>query len=74
MEHGKKKKMMYGGMAKKKMYGGGMTKKKKMAVGGTTGKFVKDPSRKSGKRFVSHRSAMLKEIDKLKDGPFLPAI
>jgi len=36
MEHGKKKKMMYGGMAKKKMYGGGMTKKKKMAQGGTT--------------------------------------
>ena len=28
MEYGKKKKMMYGGMAKKKMYGGGMTKKK----------------------------------------------
>ena len=42
-------------------------KKKKMAVGGTTGKFVKDRSRKSGKRFVSNRSAMLKEIDKLKD-------
>ena len=36
MEYGKKKKMMYGGMAKKKMYGGGMTKKKKMAQGGTT--------------------------------------
>ena len=34
MEHGKKKKMMYGGMAKKKMYGGGMTKKKKMKEGG----------------------------------------
>ena len=34
MEYGKKKKMMYGGMAKKKMYGGGMTKKKKMAMGG----------------------------------------
>jgi hypothetical protein len=42
-------------------------KKKKMAVGGTTGKFVKDRSRKSGKRFVSNRSAMLKEIDELKD-------
>ena len=42
-------------------------KKKKMAVGGTTGKSVKDRSRKSGKRFVSHRRAMLKEIDKLKD-------
>jgi hypothetical protein len=38
MEHGKKKKMMYGGMAKKKMYGGGMTKKKKMAVGGIAAK------------------------------------
>ena len=46
------------------MYGG---KVKKMAVGGTTGKFVKDRSRKSGKRFVSNRSAMLKEIDKLED-------
>ena len=42
-------------------------KKKKMAVGGTTGKFVKDRSRKSGKRFVGNRSAMLKEIDKLED-------
>ena len=35
MEYGKKKKMMYGGMArKKKMYGGMMKKRKEMKHGG----------------------------------------
>jgi len=35
MDHGKKKKMMYGGMArKKKMYGGAMKKRKGMNAGG----------------------------------------
>ena len=35
MDHGKKKKMMYGGMArKKKMYGGMMKKRKEMKHGG----------------------------------------
>lgn len=35
MDHGKKKKMMYGGMArKKKMYGGAMKKRKGMNGGG----------------------------------------
>ena len=43
MEHGKKKKMMYGGMAKKKMYGGGMTKKKKMKEGGMAKKKMMKP-------------------------------
>jgi len=35
MDHGKKKKMMYGGMTrKKKMYGGAMKKRKGMNAGG----------------------------------------
>lgn len=35
MDHGKKKKMMYGGMTrKKKMYGGMMKKRKGMNAGG----------------------------------------
>ena len=35
MDHGKKKKMMYGGMTrKKKMYGGAMKKRKGMSGGG----------------------------------------
>jgi len=35
MDHGKKKKMMYGGMTrKKKMYGGAMKKRKGMNGGG----------------------------------------
>ena len=35
MDHGKKKKMMYGGMTrKKKMYGGAMKKRKGMNPGG----------------------------------------
>ena len=45
MEYGKKKKMMYGGMAKKKMYGGGMTKKKKMKDGGMARKKMMKPAK-----------------------------
>ena len=34
MDHGNKKKIMYGGKARKKMMGGGMYKKKQMKKGG----------------------------------------
>ena len=65
MEYGKKKKMMYGGMAKKKMYGGGMTKKKKMREGGMANKKRMKPA-KPAKPAERPKKKSLREIF---DGP-----
>ena len=65
MEYGKKKKMMYGGMAKKKMYGGGMTKKKKMKDGGMAEKKMTKPA-KPAKPAGRPKKKSLREIF---DGP-----
>lgn len=64
MEYGKKKKMMYGGMAKKKMYGGGMTKKKKMAMGGSVD--FSDAFDDKGNPKKTVKGKMLEEIQELK--------